>query len=64
MKRKMYGGNLDWLDLLHHVNKINGKVKYKEGNAVIVIDGIEMNKRNLKIEIEFEKIGLLECKEL
>ena len=43
MKRKTYGGNSDWPDLLHHVNKIKAKVVYEEDNAAIVIDGREIN---------------------
>ena len=66
MKRKTYRGNSDWPDLLHHVNKIKGRVVYKGDNAAIVIDGRELNQRNLKQEIEkeFEKIDLLGCLEL
>ena len=66
MKRKTYGGNSDWPDLLHHVNKIKGRVVYKEDKATIIIDGREINQRNLKREIEkeFEKIDLLGCLEL
>ena len=60
------GVNSDWPDLLHHVNKIKGRVVYKEDKATIIIDGREINQRNLKREIEkeFEKIDLLGCLEL
>ena len=48
MKSKTFGGNSDWPDLLHHVNEIKGKVVYKGDNAAIVIDGREINQRNLR----------------
>ena len=66
LKRKTYGGNSDWPDLLHHVNKIKGRVVYKEDKATIIINGREINQGNLKQEIEkeFEKIDLLGCLEL
>ena len=66
MKRKTYGSNSDWPDLLHRVNKIKGRLVNKEDMATIIIDGREINQRNLKQEIEkeFEKIDLLGCLEL
>ena len=48
MKCKTYGGNSDWPDLLHYVNKIKGEVVYKGDKTAIVIDGMGINQRNLK----------------
>ena len=51
---------------IYHVNKIKGRVEYKGNNDVIVIDGREINQKNLKQEFEkeFENIDLLRCLEL
>ena len=38
-KTKTYGGNSDWPDLLFHANKFNGSIIYKDGFAVVVVNG-------------------------
>ena len=51
-KTKTYGGNSDWPDLLFHANKFNGSIIYKDGFAVVVVNGKELNRKDLKREIE------------
>ena len=53
-KTKTYGGNSDWPDLLFHANKFNGSVIFKDGFAVVVVNGKELNRKDLKREIEGE----------
>ena len=47
-KTKTYGGNSDWPDLLFLANKFNGSVIYKDGFAVVVVNGKELNRKDLK----------------
>ena len=51
-KTKTNGGNSDWPDLLFHANKFNGSIIYKDGFAVFVVNGKELNRKDLKREIE------------
>ena len=53
-KTKTYGGNSDWPDLLFQANKFNGSVIYKDGFAVVVVNGKELNRKDLKREVEGE----------
>ena len=53
-KTKTYGGNSDWPDLLFHANKFNGSVIYKDSFAVVIVNGKELNRKDLKREIERE----------
>ena len=53
-KTKTYGGNSDWPDLLSHANKFNGSVIYKDSLAVVIVDCRELNRKDLKSEVERE----------
>ena len=51
-KTKTYEGNSDWPDLLFHANKFHGSIIYKDGFAVAVVNGKELDRKDLKREIE------------
>ena len=65
-KTKTYGGNSDSPDLLFHANKFNGSIIYKDGFALVVVNGKELNREDLKREIEgkLEQQGIIKSCEL
>ena len=50
-KTKTYGGNSDG-DLLIHAKMFNGSVIYEDGFAMVVVNSKEVNRKDLKREIE------------